>query len=447
MPPAQLSNRQTQLLSRASRTAVTDAAARLAEYTSRDRWLGKNNRYAVNTLAHIKKDFDNASMRSKHASELLAASAPSHCIDGWSFLGRALACHFTGDADSSRHMGYYAELRAAAALLATAGIGVFNNPHVVVDSHGSALRFSGHNTHVMMWLALEQWADSTDAADTLGGALTPASVPIGIWVANLPGGSAWQPIGQEWLLTLGLDLKHLAEDREARNRASYRPTHLPRARAALDASTAARFGVDLWSVLEPTTYRAFDHLDLHFLRRTIEMAFRSVRDRSPRQAHRIYERDIDATVASTLGSGVQANDIRHFLLRERESQDAEIMIAARVRSNEGVPQHHAYVIARAALLLRIATGATKAMLGDAGIPFTDIEFWWESIGRSRGLWDSTPDPLHLPDLWADIEDALRVLEGWLGTPSPSYLRLRSDCASSLAVLGGAEVVGLWGLAS
>lgn len=401
----------------------------------------------MDILAQLREDFDNASINSKHVSELLAASAPSHCIDGWSFLGRAMACHFKGDADSARHLGYYAELRAGAALLATAGIGVFNDPHVVVDSAGSVVRLSGHGTHVMMWLAIEHWANSTDAADVLGKALAPASVPMDIWLGNMPGGSAWRPIGKSWLLSLGLDLKYLAQDREARNRASYRPSHLPEARATLGAPAAARFGVDLWSLLEPTTYRAFDRLDLHFLRQTLEVAFRSVRDRSPRQAPQLFKRDIDATVASTLGSGVPADAVRRFLLRETEPDDAGLLKAALGGSDYREAQHHVYVMARAALLLRIATGATRAMLHDAGILFTDVKFWWEDIGRSRGLWDQTPDALDLPDLWADVADALSALEGWLIAPGSSYMRLRSDCADSLAVLGGAEIIGLWGLAS
>lgn len=447
MPPPTLSNRQTRELSRASRSSVVDAAARLAGYTTRGRWLGNNNRYAEDTLSRIKDDFNNSSMRSKHASEFLAASAPSHCIDGWSFLGRALACHFVGDADSARHLGYYAELRAGAALLATAGIGVLNNPHIVIDPAGSAHRLAGHNTHVMMWLALEHWANSADAADVLGVAITPASIPIATWLGNMPGGSVWQPIGKDWLLSLGLDLKYLAEDREARNRASYRPSHLPKTRATLDAPAAARFAIDLWRVLEPTTYRAFDHLDLHFLRQTIEIAFRSVRGRTPRQAPRLYEREVDITVGSTIGFGLHADSIQRFLQRGRKPDDAALVTAARGGSDDRQPRHHLHVLARAALLLRIATGATRALLDDAGIGFTDVEFWWESIGRSRGLWEQTPDPLMLPDRWADVEDALRRIEDWLDVSGGSYLRLRSDCADSFAVLGGAEIVGLWGLAS
>jgi len=442
-----LTTRQKHVVSSASRIAMVESASRLASYAGHGRWLGIRNAYASNTLATVKRDSASGSMNSKHMSELLAASAPSHCIDGWSFVGRALACHFNGDAGTARHLAYYAELRAGAALLATAGIGVLNYRHFVIDSSGKALPLKAYGTHTMMWLALEQWARSTDAADVLGSAFTPASIPMDMWVGNLPGGSSWQPIGEDWLLAMGLDLKHLAQDREARNEASYRPTHVPRSPSNLDASTAARFAMDLWGVVEPTSYRAFDHLDMHLLRRTMEVAFLSVRGRSSRQSPRRFERDIRTVVASSLGSGSPGDSVRRFLLRELEPDDASLLSTARIQSAHTDARHHLSVIARAVLLLRVATGATTAMLSDAGVPFAATEFWWGGIGETRGLWERTPNPLALPDLWADVSDALDDLEAWLSSPQNSYMSLRADCAPSIAVLSNAEVIGLWGLAS
>jgi len=62
----------------------------------------------------------------------VAVSAPLHCADGWSFLGRAVAAILLGDATAARHLGYYAELRAAMSLMAAHGVGIFNRTHFVV---------------------------------------------------------------------------------------------------------------------------------------------------------------------------------------------------------------------------------------------------------------------------------------------------------------------------
>jgi len=55
-------------------------------------------------------------------SEYIAASCLLHCSDGWSYLGRAISALLRGDPHRARHLAYYAELRAATALLAKVGV-------------------------------------------------------------------------------------------------------------------------------------------------------------------------------------------------------------------------------------------------------------------------------------------------------------------------------------
>jgi hypothetical protein len=104
-------------------------------------------------------------------------------------------------------------------------------------------------------------------------------------------------------------------------------------------------------------------------------------------------------------------------------------------------------MSRASLLLRVATGATKSLLEDAGIAFEDVAFWWGRVGGSRGLWDEVPEVEALPDLWASVDEALRTVTAWVDGRGESHMELRAGCAGPLAVLGDAEIVGIWGLAS
>lgn len=85
------------------------------------RWLGAGNRYAANVINQLKTDLTSGSVDDSDLGQYLAASVPLHCADGWAYLGRALDCHFRGDSDGARHLGYYAELRAALAFLAAQG--------------------------------------------------------------------------------------------------------------------------------------------------------------------------------------------------------------------------------------------------------------------------------------------------------------------------------------
>lgn len=446
-----LTNAESAVLAGASRQSITNAAARLKPYLTQARWLGTNNRYATSATSRLRDEATKKILpHAKHIAELVAASAPAHCLDGWSYLGRAMEAHLGGDHDAARHLGYYAELRAAAALLATAGIGIFDKNHIVIGAKGVATQIPrGHGTHQMMWLALEQWAKTSDAVDLVARAVTPAGRPLQEWISNVPGGSSWQPIGTDWLLALGLDLQKLSGDREARNNSSYRPSNIPTSRPYLSADRAARFCLGFWRDLEPTTSRGFDDVDLHVLRASIELAFRSIRGRTERQAPRLFESVIGQAVSATLGTGGYADSISEFLRRVRVPDDALLVRLARGSTNPADAEHHTRVIARAALLLRITTGGVRELLVDAGIPFNEIEFWWSAIAGQRGLWNMPTAGSTPFDNWADISDSLSQVQVWLEDPTAtfSYRDFRGACSASLAVLGRVELAGMWGLAS
>ena len=70
----------------------------------------------------LEDDAKAARINEPHFREYVAASAPTHLIDGWSYLARAIDALLRGDAPAAVHLGYYAELRAAMSLLAGGGI-------------------------------------------------------------------------------------------------------------------------------------------------------------------------------------------------------------------------------------------------------------------------------------------------------------------------------------
>ena len=143
-------------LGKASGPAIRDAMPRLMEHWRVQSWLCNKNIYRQNVI-----DLINAGgvLEHAHLSEYVAASAVVHSFDGWSYLSRALEAEMAGDPDSARHLGYYAELRAAMSMLASGGIGVFDRQHVVVRDSQECEIFKSDGTHVFAWQALEIWAD------------------------------------------------------------------------------------------------------------------------------------------------------------------------------------------------------------------------------------------------------------------------------------------------
>src|SRR6185436_17477307 len=136
MAPFKLQDVSKRALRTASRQAVRDDLNALHPSLRRRRWLPASNRYITDTIDRLKKDRQ-TTINAADLAAYIAASAPLHCADGWVFASRALAALVCGDANTARHMGYYAELRAAMSILASEGVGVFDKYHYVVPAQGN----------------------------------------------------------------------------------------------------------------------------------------------------------------------------------------------------------------------------------------------------------------------------------------------------------------------
>src|ERR1022692_1923182 len=157
-------------VARASRGAMEVVLRQLQQYLANNTWLSPTNRYATDTIDRLRSDSAAGSqLVSADLVQYIAASAPVHLLDGWAFLGRAVDASLRGDPDTARHLAYYAELRAAMALLASEGLGVFDKQHFVVESSmpPSMIR-SSSGTHAIVWDLLKAWCVLPKAADLIG---------------------------------------------------------------------------------------------------------------------------------------------------------------------------------------------------------------------------------------------------------------------------------------
>lgn len=425
------------------------SAQRLMRYAEQGRWLTIANRYQEDTVRRLGEDHGKGSIRARNLCDYIAASAPLHCCDGWALLGRALGCHMRGDADVARHLAYYAELRAAMSLLATQGVGVFSKKHFIIRADGAVEKVTEDGTHTAAWDLLETWAGLPQAGVVLGQILEPAGAQVAEWVAELPQGAAWQPIATEWLKDIGLDLELFGgQDHDARNEASYRPNHLKRSArlASVQAAAAAR---EMWALLEPARPLSFGQLDKYLLRRTLESAFASVRGLSAREddpdAYRLQVAQAGGGLLSTL----EAAEWTRFLCREQDPEDPEILRMADREPRPARSDYHVSMMARALLLLRVASGANRRMLKEAGVPLESLSFWWQPYGEGLGLWDQpAPTVPELTDGWDDAKAAVEDIETALqdGTAG-SYRGVLSGLSAPLARLTGMEIVGVWSLAA
>ncbi len=442
MPPRNLNKSEKTRLRSASRDRTNDALVAAKVHLPNSEWLPPSNTYMGDCIGTLKNHLSSGgTLVQNDIAEYIAASAPAHAADGWNLLGRAVEATTRGDVHSAVHLAYYAELRAAMALLATEGIGIFQDDHVILTEKRKFKVLKGIGTHVATWLILDYWSGLRRSTDLLSRIIRPAGISLQDWLRGF--GINTRAFGRKYFRSWGLDLRHLSkgQDREARNRSSYRPTCLS-SNALLTAAECAKFVQEFWRLWEPSLGSSFE-IDSYLLRLILWDTYGAL----PASLKGNFNRRVESLLASLSFSSDLSEKWRRFLIKETHQAEPMLFTEANKQPSSTDGKIHLQVIARASILLRVTSGACLELFGSAVITKNNIEFWWEEFGERHGIWDIGLAPDHLGDLWADIEESLMSLQKWETETGATfgYAKWRRSLPGEISVFSECERMGLWAL--
>jgi hypothetical protein len=372
--------------------------------------------------------------------DVLAASAPNHCIDSWGFAARTFSALLAGDAHSARHLAYYAQLRAALSILANVGVGVFNRINFVVDSGGAIHRLDPNGdqlgTHLAVWSALKEWASAPNTARSFLDMVRIKGTSLKDLIELLWPGVAVSAVSTKLVASWGVDLKRGKNEHAFRNESSYSSQLLN----PISATPEEMLGfVDAtWRHLEPSGGGSFDSIDRHLLRSLFQTQHFSM------SGDRDYALGPISARYALLPDAIRAIASRDFLVGAAEGAEPDLFARAANPSGGALE-----MAARAVLLCRLCTAFTHTNFTEAGVSLARgaLRPWLDELAVLRGFWPPA-SPLEDPlELWADVELALMDLAA-SRTPAPTCLNdwmVRN--AKGLPVLAEAERVGVWSLAS
>lgn len=422
-------------ISSASPQAIASACLRL----SMPGWLPPANRYYPNRRDLVIGQLQSGRFDADDLHEYMAASVPIHCFEGWAYFGRAALCHARADPYGAIHLGYYAELRGAMSLLASQGIGIFIDHHPIVDRLGRVTVATGPPTHKAVWEAFRRWANLPTARDLVMKVIQSGGVSLGDWLNAFGAATPTSMVAALLLENLGLDLKRFSEDRASRNLVSYGLNTLVPT-TPLAVNDIASFLSDVWNSFEPSA-GPFAEIDKHLLRKAFHYANSLLATKlSP---SKLTER-IVATIANVAPSN--AASLTAFFTASPPVDEISVLRRAIQHDTVGDPEHHIQVLARAALLLRLATGTCADFLGTAGHDWNALQPWWKPIGETAGLWDAASVPGRMAEMWDDIYLHLERIQEWLTTTgaTTSVRQWQGENGDALLALIGFERVCMWG---
>lgn len=433
------------LMQGASRTPVVNALAQFKNKNA-STWLPPGHPSPTGSILNANgrplrsfNDFQ-TNFTNDQAATLLAAVAPNHCLDGWSYFARAKEALVSGDMHATRHLAYYSQLRAALSILAFSGIGIFNGLNFIVDPSGNRTEIPGINgTHSAVWKALEAWANQSNQNARFFEVIRLGGVPISDSIQAIwPSALVSEPV-RAFVKAWGLDLQKGSTDHDFRNISSYNPHQLNGLH--LSAREAIEFVEQVWDILEPSSGEGFDKLDRYILRSTLH-AFHEIV--SPDK----LVGDSDAGILKRfdeLDPRVSSFVTADFLISAVDAEPLIIMDFADNKPN-GDPLG---MLSRALLFLRMATGFSRSSFADAGYTHLDRDLkpWLSTIGAQRGFWNEDAEPESMADLWDDIRAALDDLEPLRIEPPGTLFSLFQGTTTSLRHLLQSERAFLWGIAA
>lgn len=377
--------------------------------------------------------------------EAVAVAGPNHCLDGWSYVSRALSALLAGDQHAARHLAYYAQLRAGLCLLANLGVGIFNGINFVVDATGTIQRLDtpgppprllGLGTHLAVWQALDAWSANPVTARAFLDLIKVRGVPLRDSLEAIWPGSAGTGVAGELIKSWGVDLRRGKDEHSHRNISSYGAHALNL--LSTTVSQTLQFIDDVWTAFEPTGVSTFDNVDRYLLRNVLQKQHRIVAGNSK------YHTGSIVTRYANLPARVQNAAPLDFLTSKSDPKSPRLIRHAKQRT---VPAEATEMIARAFLLLRAATAFTHASFVDAGLDLSGgaLRPWVDELAAARGFWSSS-DPLEDPvDLWADIEIAMIDFNASRDPTPLEWNEWMVRTSKGLPIIYEAERVGVWSL--
>jgi hypothetical protein len=416
-----------QFVDNASSIYVINGASLIkANYLPEHTIIDQNNPLVIDSnLAVERHSAGHTILSQDQINTYLASSVLLHTLDGWDYLSHSIESLLSGDHSIAMHLAYYSELRSTMSFLASEGIGIFNFQHLNVDARNNTTQHpltarGGIGTHTFVWNCLDAWTTSPRKPnnDDLLKVFSVYDKTFNDWVNAFPfSASVLGPtIVKQWLRNWNLDVRVFRNDKNARNRSSYRPQRMTNITNRHSINEIIDKLNLFWQLIEPESSNKFQLLDKYLLRLLIQTIYSSLSSTIK------STNSLENTIKDTFNNlGLSHDQSLIDFLKDLTPITHHLFVESKndaIDSVNGLVNPLA-VIARATLMLRISTGKASFIFKTAGVNKSELDFLWDRIGIENGFWQPGNIPADFNSLWDDIKDHIDDIDMWARNEAPN----------------------------
>jgi hypothetical protein len=344
-------------------------------------------------------------------AQYLALSTATHALDGWRYISQAALSLLSGSKTQSVHLAYYAELRAALAILASSGVGILNAKHFAMSANKDVAWFGGIKTHDATWSAIKHWARQPGHGLEILRCFSSLGLTGEDWAeaCGATSTATLQDIAEYWVSDWTVDLSTLSRDRRLRNEASYRPNLRS---DALDLTSEAdlRFVRDVCAASIPIDHGEFDVVDRAIVYDLFKKSYQLLQVSGGATFLRFREAMVDWIEKKTGKPKPEAIQMIDALRTAFRGQGGDLVTRARRNSDA------TGVFSRAFLLLRLASALVRLQWKEARLLRSPQE-WQDQLlvsYASQALLHDHKSPTKNYTIFAaDQEQAIEEIDGWM----------------------------------
>ncbi|PLW79924.1 hypothetical protein C0585_05240 [Candidatus Woesearchaeota archaeon] len=405
--------------------------------------LSKKNTYYSNVIDLIRYQKNHSKHdKGEYLNRYIVSSVFTHNFDSCAYFSRAVYSLLNGDMNISRHLLYYSELRSVMSILASKGVGIFNDYHYKIYSYKIAklVNKGKFGTHNFAIYAFQKWIEKCSYKQIINSIkINNYTLADFLRALNLTE-SQEKKLTNKLFNLIGIDFKIFQNDQKVRNHTSYRPTSIIHT-SPVNFKNIIKNIIQCWNFSEPNRIGQNDNFNMFILKKLI---YELLKNSKTGRKTDIESANFQKKFTKKIDIILKDLDIQEVRIKKKLLSKKDHILFNYIEKKEDEKDYIYGMLYRAFILMKISSLISSSLLNLISEDKNKILPWVNNLINNHALITTSRKNSISNDLWINIEDHyLNLIE-----KEEELLdvgKLIDDEEISIQRISSFERVGLWSL--